>query len=462
MHIKKVIAWGLTAVLLAVSASGCSCSPADTKPNTSPADVKYSGLFQKDRVIDINIDIGEKDWQSILSDPKSENYHPASVTVEGKTITNVGFRTKGFSSLRSVADSGSDRYSFKVKMNEYVDGQKFLGLDEFVLNNGFADPSYMREYLTYEALDTLGADTPYRTYANLYINGKLFGFYLCIESLDNSFAKRVSSGNDVDLYEADSENCTLLENSSVNDFNLKYGTDKDLSQIKELIQALCAMKEGQKGSIEQCLNVDSVLKAVAVNTVLGNYDSYNGSKAHNYYLLFDNGIFSFISWDLNMSMGGFTEGGGSGVTVPLGAPVSGVALSERPLIQKLLSVKEYSERYYGYIDELLLYLSKFGDRVESLKKIIRPYVEADPTAFYTASQFEKNLSVSDTDLRAMDSSAHFGGPQQAGPKQGAENRPPQGENGKPQGGMGISSEPVSIMDFVAQRVQNIDDQLMEK
>ena len=52
--------------------------------------------------------------------------------------------------------------------------------------------------------------------------------------------------------------------------------------------------EDNKEELEAILDVDSVLKAIAINTVMGNYDSYNGSKAHNYYLLYSDGKFSYI------------------------------------------------------------------------------------------------------------------------------------------------------------------------
>ena len=54
------------------------------------------------------------------------------------------------------------------------------------------------------------------------------------------------------------------------------------------------MPEGEKGDIESVLNVDSALKYIAANTVLGNYDSYNGNMAQNYYLYGQDGNFTVI------------------------------------------------------------------------------------------------------------------------------------------------------------------------
>ncbi|WP_232788046.1 CotH kinase family protein [Paraglaciecola sp. MB-3u-78] len=74
------------------------------------------------------VDISDSNWQSILASPLEEEYHGTAITLNGITLDGVAIRTKGGSSLSSVARSTSDRYSFKVDINEYVDGQKFFGL----------------------------------------------------------------------------------------------------------------------------------------------------------------------------------------------------------------------------------------------------------------------------------------------------------------------------------------------
>ena len=48
-------------------------------------------------------------------------YH-VNVTVDGEEFKNVQFKTKGNSSLSSVARSSSDRYSFKLNFGAFEDG----------------------------------------------------------------------------------------------------------------------------------------------------------------------------------------------------------------------------------------------------------------------------------------------------------------------------------------------------
>ena len=362
----------------------------------------YGDTFGQGDIIDVKVEIDEDDWAGILANPTEEEFHSANITVNGTSIENVGFRTKGFSSLTTVAQSDSDRYGFKIKTDKYEDKQTLNGLNEFVLNGSFADPSYMREYLTYSAMKVLDGITPFATYANLYINDELFGFYLLIESYDDSFVERYSSAEDTCLYKAKSDFCTLLPSDDGSGFDLQYGSDKNLDNIKSLIEVLNTTTSENKEELEKILDVDSVLKAMAVNTVMGNYDSYSGSKAHNYYLLYSNGKFSYIGWDYNMSIGGFNEDGGASVTVDINTPVYSVDISQRPLIEKLLAIDDFKGKYLEYVNTLCDYFDNADVYVEELADYIRANVKNDPTAFYSIEEFESNIVTSDTDLTEVE------------------------------------------------------------
>lgn len=109
-------------------------------------------FFQKDKVIDIQITLAEADYEDMLQNATAEEYKEAEVLVDGVKVEHVGFRVKGNSSLSSVARSDSNRYSFKLDFNQYLDQQSLEGLTKLNLNNSFSDPSYMREYLSYSLL----------------------------------------------------------------------------------------------------------------------------------------------------------------------------------------------------------------------------------------------------------------------------------------------------------------------
>lgn len=406
MKKSMMIVFALVLVVAAAwSVAGCSGQAAGSG---NAADAGYRSLFEEEEIMEISVEITEEDWADILANPMDEVYHEATVAVNGETLEQVGIRTKGNSSLASVANSDSDRYGFRIKADKYVDDQTFSGLNEFVLNSQFADPSYMREYLTYAAMEHLGGITPYVNFAEVYVNGEHFGFYLCVEAIDDSFVERQVDAETAELYKADGERSTLLPSMQLTQFESKYGSDTSLTHISELIEVLDAATAESKAELEAILDVDSILKAIAINAVMGNYDSYSGSMAHNYYLLYDNGIFRYVGWDYNMSIGGFMGDNGSSVTADINDPFYGTTAADRPLFRKLLDIEEYKSRYLGYVEELLTYFEGFESTVQELDALIGEHVQNDPSAFYTYEQYQANITASDTDLSTQ-AKGGFGG-----------------------------------------------------
>src|SRR5690606_26239418 len=99
---------------------------------TSKLDSIY---FPKNEIVSVEISIDETAFQEILDNPTAEVYHSANITYNEKQLDNVGFRTKGNSSLSSVARmTDSERYSFKLSLDEYV-SQNIEGITTINLNN---------------------------------------------------------------------------------------------------------------------------------------------------------------------------------------------------------------------------------------------------------------------------------------------------------------------------------------
>lgn len=148
-------------------------------------------LFPEDEVITINITADTDAWSEMLENAMDEEYISCDITINGETYYSVGIRPKGNSSLQTIArDDTTDRYSFKIKMDEYVDGQTYHGLSKFVVNNMQADATYMKEYLSYDMMNYLGVSTPLYAFADLSLNGEPWGFYLAIEAVEDEFSQR--------------------------------------------------------------------------------------------------------------------------------------------------------------------------------------------------------------------------------------------------------------------------------
>lgn len=172
----------------------------------APTQLEYTEkLFDTNRVMQINIQIDQEQWDDLLENAIEEKFVPCDITVNGTTLKTVGIRAKGNSSLSQVAnDDTTDRFSFKLNFSKYVDGQNLDGLHALALNNMISDPTYMKEYLSYDMMAQMGVNTPAYSFANITVNGEEWGLYLAVELLKDDFLTRYYGTNYGNLYKPES------------------------------------------------------------------------------------------------------------------------------------------------------------------------------------------------------------------------------------------------------------------
>lgn len=415
-------------------------------------------------VLSLEIQAEDAAWQQMLQNPMSEEYICVDVVVNGTKFSKVGIRPKGNSSLSKVASSESDRYSFRLKFDQYIKGQTCFGLDSFVVNNLIDDSTYMKEYLSYTLMQEAGVVTPCISYADISVNGENWGLYLAVEAYQDSFETRVFGDTKGMLYNVKSmdigagkegegnapmpmpegatrnrpsadETATpafaettkdnaqrIEENPNVEadtrmpagrgdkGGSLVYTDDKVDSypaifdnlvgqggeeDFKRVIQAIQALSSGE--DLERYFDVDQTLRYLAVHTLVVNLDSYSSSMAQNYFLYERDGQVTVLPWDYNLAWGGFQSSSTESViNFPIDTPVSGVELSQRPLIAVLLANEEYLNRYHSYLQQLVKECVQNGaweNRIAHLNQVISPYVAKDSTAFYSYEQYEAAVSA---------------------------------------------------------------------
>jgi spore coat protein CotH len=436
-------------------------------------------LFDKSKIISIDIKADEDDWAKMLENAQQEEYISCDVTVNGTTFKSVGIRPKGNSSLSMVAGSDSDRFSFKFEFDHYIDGQTCFGLDKFVINNIQSDATYMKDYLSYDLMSYIGVASPLYAYTNVKVNGKDWGFYIAVESIEESFAERNFGSDYGKLYKP--ESMGMRGNGVMNDFinndnaktkedtndteksrtksdtnnknssaktsdtlrtgnannggpgdfaggmkngfggggpggssgggsDLKY-TDDSVSSYSNIFdnevfkstesdyqRVITAIKNLNSGTdLEKYIDVDKTLRYFAANTVLVNLDSYFSSMKHNYYLYEKDGQLTMLPWDYNLAFGGFQSGSASSaVNFSIDTPVSGVEMSERPILAKLLEVDEYKAKYHEYLQQIVdgyFNSGVYENTITNIDKLISEYVKNDASAFYDFDQYNEAVQM---------------------------------------------------------------------
>ena len=157
---------------------------------------------------------------------------------------------------------------------------------------------------------------------------------------------------------------------------------------RRVVTALKNISEGT--DLETYLDVDNVLKYMAVHVFSVNQDSLSGSMAHNYYLYEHDGQLNLFPWDYNLSLGGMSMGSsGSGtdmVNDAIDTPFSGTQFFDA-----LLEDETYLAQYHEYLRQLVdeyVGSGRFDETYSRIRSQIDELVKTDPTAFYSYEEYE--------------------------------------------------------------------------
>lgn len=368
-------------------------------------------LFDHNRVTDIQITMPESDWNEMLSDAMAEEYHECEVSVGGETFYRVGIRPKGNTSLSSVVrDPDNNRYSFKLEFDRFVDGQTCFGLDKLALNNSYADSTNMKEALIYDMFHFLGVDAPLYNYAKITVNGEYWGVYLAVEGVEDSFLRRNYGLQDGELYKPEHMNHNPDDRSQggfgrSGGSNLNYADDslENYSAIwdgevtntqtndhRRVVEALKAISKGE--NIERYMDVDNLLRYMAVHNFSVNEDSLSGGMAHNYYLHEAGGKLNIIPWDYNLAFGGM---GGQNATSMINDPINDSYQSTQ-FFDVFLNNEQYKTRYHEYYNRLVTEYFEGGQFEETYQRIrsqIDSLVKEDPNQMYTYEEYQKGADT---------------------------------------------------------------------
>ena len=175
--------------------------------------------------------------------------------------------------------------------------------------------------------------------------------------------------------------------------NIWNNAKTDITEADQLrlIESLEKLTNGEQ--IESVVDIEQVIRYFVVHNYVCNGDSYTGSMIHNYYLYEENGQLAMLPWDYNLAFGTFQGGNGqSTVNTPIDAPVSGGAGEDRPIWNWILSDESYTEMYHQCFAEFLNTVDVQAI-IDNAYNLIKPYVEKDPTAFYTYEEFETGVNT---------------------------------------------------------------------
>jgi hypothetical protein len=368
----------------AAAGERCADDPADlVRPEGWVAESHCKGIAPAyDRLFDdtvaarLDLEISPEDHQAMMDDlealyggvpgPGSDAdpiWVPVTVRYDGETWTRVGMRYKGNSSLRTAYQQGIRKLPFRLDFDQWEDDfpevrdQRFLGFKKMTFSNGFKDSSLIREKLGGDLFRAAGLPAARGAFARVHVDlgdGPIyFGLYTMVEDpSDELLAAQFGDGSG-NLYKPDGP-AAAWQTFAAADFDKETNEDAaDWSDVQAAIAALNADRTDAaawRAGLEATLDVASLLRLLALNQTIVNWDTY-GCMTHNYYLYGDpgqGGRLVWFPWDLNESMLVFS---------PPGCQPTSVLLDEVddrwPVIRYLLDDPEYRSVYLAELAALL-------------------------------------------------------------------------------------------------------------
>ena len=376
---------------------------------TAPSD----SLFNTDQVVTVDLTFADPDFWTTLTTYYTNDLGEtltADLTVSDNTGTysyaQVEVDLKGNS---SYSHPGTKK-SFKIDFNDNISGQKFHGMTKLHFNNCWNDPTFMREKVFFDQCQAAGILAPRVQYANIYMNGTLWGFYNMVEAVDKNYLDRHVDDNNGNLFKA-SDNFGMggggggggsaeadLEwyGAEQADYTSRYElkTNEDENDWSDLIALLNTLNNSTDEELAVQLPAafvwEPLLRSLAMDNLFGNLDAYINS-ARNYYLYHDSTTlqWNWIHWDANMAFGSYPAQGQDALSL---SPT--YVANNLPLMTKVMNVPslraDYLDQYCGLLDNFSNTL--LDPRIDGVAAMIEPHVEADPNKQYSTAQFTANIS----------------------------------------------------------------------
>ena len=375
------------------------------------------GLYDKDSLRSVYINFHDPNYHAVLQNSFFTNpsYRiPASITTSNDDVTydSIGVRYKGNSTFCIPNDNGIPKLPYNIDMNYWISGQKLLDYKKIKLANAWMDATFLKEYTASKIykkyLPTLEVNL-----VKLHVQGNYLGLYVNTESINKQFVKKHFDENNGALIKCDGSGmfCDTTGTPAGGEPSLNwYGTpdstayfssynlksDYGWGKLIELIYTL----NFNPNQLDSILNIDRVLWAFAVNTVIGNYDTYNGYYVHNYYFYqTEDGLFQMIPWDLSQSF--INALLGWDILTPQGPthpqqfdPYFGEDPTlQRPLTSILFNNAEYRKQYTAHLRTVIneLDTNLIRSDVLNMQSMAYTSVDSDPNKLFSISEYINNV-----------------------------------------------------------------------
>lgn len=325
----------VAALVALVLVAGCTSTTTSDGSTASTG----TGLFDSSQVHTVAVEYDEDDYDAMIDtylESGDKEWITATVTIDGTVIEDVGLKLKGNSTLRGLTSAGTDDgdggdssdgdasaddpagLPWRIRLDKYVDGQSYEGQTDLVVRGNSTETS-LNEAVALDLIAEAGLASEQATAVRFSANGSDEQLRLVVQNPGEVFdAENFDSGGV--LYKALSTGDYSYRGDDPADyadaFEVKASSDGE-EDLTPLIAFLKFIDESDDetfaAELGDYLDVDSLATYLAVQDLVANTDDIDG-PGNNSYLRYDTetGLMTVVSWDQNLSFGGFGGGGGGG------------------------------------------------------------------------------------------------------------------------------------------------------
>jgi spore coat protein H len=331
--------------------------------------------------------------------PRTPIYIPATVRFDDITFSNIGIRLKGNSSLLNSWRSGTDKLPFRLNADGVEDqipesrDQTFFGFPNLNLTNNSQDTSFLRAKVVSDLFREAGVPAARTAFVRVYLDrgqgAGYLGLYTLVEVPDEPMLVAQFGSDNGNLYKPNGTGArwtVFMADSFPKKTNQR---DEDWTDVQDAIAVLNESRASPavwRARLEARFGVSTFLRWLALNTIIGNTDTYGGFSPHNYWVYGSprhrDRLF-FIPWDHDLALNAAGPGALAGPGATPGGSAAGIDLfndsvsASWPLIRHLMDDPVYRAAYRAHVDELLNTVfepSRLTTRLLSEYGRISPYV----------------------------------------------------------------------------------------
>lgn len=307
---------------------------------------------------------------------------PATLRVDRRTYRDVGMSFRGNNSFTVVPAGLKRQFSITI---DFVHDQNLSGYRSLNLLNANQDPTFLRSPLF---LDIARQYIPAQkaNFVRVVVNGESWCIYINQETFSKEFV-RERFGQQAGTRWKSPNNSVGGGFAFLGDSIALYrrwyeqkGKD-DTVAWRKLVHVTKVLKETPPDQLERALepvlDVDQVLRYLALDIALANQDGYwkDGSDFNVH--LAANGRFSIVPHDVNE---GFRSGGRAGGPGAQPDPLVALDDTNKAFRHKLLAVPALRDRYLAYIGDIAekwLDWNRLGPMVDTYRNLIADDVARD-------------------------------------------------------------------------------------